>query len=120
MIIANQRPLNRWKNRVSVILEKVRGQIDISKLRAILLLEEDFNTLNKLIFNMRLIPSLKYKKYISHEVIDERSYSAIYIALNKKLVLDIVNQEKRPIVVISVDLTNCYNEIAYLIASLTY
>jgi len=41
-----------------MILEKKRGQIDVAKLRVILLLEVDFNALKKLIFNTRLMPSL--------------------------------------------------------------
>ena len=103
------------------MLEKVRGQIDIFKLRVILLLESDFNTLNKLVFNMRLIPSLEYKKAIPYKIIGEkRDYLAIYIALNKKLVSDIVNQVKIPTIVISADATSCYNQIAHPIASISY
>jgi len=40
------------------MLEKKRGQIDVAKLRVILLSEVDFNALKKFIFNTRLIPSL--------------------------------------------------------------
>ena len=41
---------------------------------------------------MRLILSLKYKKDMPYEIIGRRrGYSAIYIALNKKLVSDIAN-----------------------------
>jgi len=70
---------------------------------------------------MRLIPSLEYKKDIPYKIIGgRRDHLAIYVLLNKKLVLDIANQEKRPTVVILADTTNCYNQIAYLIVSLTY
>ena len=110
MVIANQRPLDRWKNGVSVILEKIRRQIDISKLRVILLLEADFYDLNKLVFNIRLILSLEHKKAIPYEIIGRRrGHSAIHVALNKRLVLDIANQEKRPTIVISADVTNYYD-----------
>ena len=41
------------------MLEKERGNINIAKLRAILLLEADFNGLNKIIFNSRVLPALE-------------------------------------------------------------
>jgi len=47
------------------MLEKTRGQIKVTKLRVILLLEVDFNTLNKLVFNFKLMLSLEDKKVIS-------------------------------------------------------
>ena len=64
----------------------------MSKLRVILLLEADFNTLNKLVFNSKLMPSLEDKKVIPYEIIGGiRRHSAVYVILNKKLVLDMVN-----------------------------
>ena len=69
---------------------------------------------------MRLILSLKYKKAIPHKIIGRRrGHLAIYIVSNKKLVLDITNKEKRPTIVISVDITNCYDWIVYPRVSLT-
>ena len=41
------------------MLEKERGNINIAKLIAILLLEADFNELNKIIFNLRVLPTLE-------------------------------------------------------------
>ena len=58
MVIANRTLLERYRQSISVMLEKKRGQIDVAKLRVILLSEVDFNALKKLIFNTRLIPSL--------------------------------------------------------------
>ena len=46
------------------MLEKVFGIIDTKKLREILLLEADFNTLHNIIFNRRVIPILEYFKGI--------------------------------------------------------
>ena len=54
------------------MLEKKESQIAVSKLRAILLLEADFNTINKIIFNTRLIPNLERNELIPHEIIGER------------------------------------------------
>ena len=66
------------------MLEKKDNQIIVSKLRAIFLLEVDFNAVNKIIFNMQLIPFLEYKGLILDEIIrGRRNQSAIYIAINK-------------------------------------
>ena len=85
-------PLERWQNRVSIILEKSTGNIQVSKLRAILLLEADFNALNKIVFNNRTISNLEASNSIPYEVIGgRRGQSSIHVALNKKLVCDISN-----------------------------
>ncbi len=43
-------PLARWGNGLTVLLEKVFGNIYIDKMRAICLLEADYNWLNKYVF----------------------------------------------------------------------
>ena len=74
------------------MLEKVAGNINVQKLRAILLLEVDFNAMHKIIFNNRLIPSIEADKAIPMEVIGgRRSQAATHLALNKKLIADITN-----------------------------
>ena len=74
------------------MLEKVRGNIDMFKLRAILLLKANFNSLNKIIFNRRVLLRLKAKKEILYEIMSRRrGQSSLHIALNKKLVADYSN-----------------------------
>jgi hypothetical protein len=43
-------PLARWENGLSAMLEKTKGVIQVDKLRAILLMEADFNFYNGLLF----------------------------------------------------------------------
>ncbi len=50
-------PLARWGIVLTVLLEKVAGNNFIHKLRAICLLEADFNWINKIIFAKRMIGS---------------------------------------------------------------
>ena len=70
---------------MSIILEKSTENVYVSKLRAILLLEADFNALNKIIFNGQALPSIEASKSISSEVLrGRRGQSSIYVALNKK------------------------------------
>ena len=54
------------------MLEKLAGNVNVVKLRAILLLEADFNTLNKIVFNGRAILLIEALKTIPYEVIEER------------------------------------------------
>ena len=79
------------------MLEKSHNNISVTKLRTILLLKADFNALNKIVFNIRLIPLLEHKESIPHEIIGGRwNQSAIYVVINKKLTADIANQWKLP------------------------
>ena len=47
--------LIRWAKGLMVMLEKLAGVIRVNKLRALLLMEADFNSVNKLIFGHRMI-----------------------------------------------------------------
>ena len=71
------------------MLEKKQGEINVFKLRGILLLDADFNAIYKITFNTRLIPTVEAKDMIPREIMGERrGISVIYIALNKKLLVD--------------------------------
>ncbi len=50
--------LNRWKKRIQVILEKKQGLIRVDKLRAILLMEADFNFMNKFFIGYKMMSRL--------------------------------------------------------------
>ena len=53
------------------------------------------------------------------EIIGGRqSQAATYLALNKKLIAGIANVRKLPTITICIDVTNCYNRVAYPFASL--
>ena len=54
------------------MLEKSPGNYTVEKLRALLLLEADFNGLHKINFNGRLMPSLEASSAIPQEIIGER------------------------------------------------
>jgi hypothetical protein len=47
--------LERWKEGLTCILEKVPGNCLVNKLREILLMEADFNANNKIIFGERMM-----------------------------------------------------------------
>ncbi len=47
--------LERWSNGLSVMLEKMFGVHLVSKLRAILLMEADFNAMNKEVYGVQML-----------------------------------------------------------------
>ena len=53
---------------VSIMLEKKANILLVEKLRTILLLEADYNTLNKIIFNTRIIPMMEERNDIPYIV----------------------------------------------------
>ena len=103
------------------MLEKKYGEINMPKLRAILLLEEDFNAISKIVFNTRLILRLEDKESIPREIIiSRRGKSAIHIALNKKLLADIFNQSKLLYIMISMGASNYFDRVAYPVTRMIY
>ena len=73
-----------------MILEKVPGNYEVDKLRALLLLEADFNVPRKINFNRVVIPSLEASSVISREIIGgTRLQVATHLSLSKNLIADI-------------------------------
>ena len=101
------------------MLEKLASSVNDQKLRAILLLEVDFNAMYEIIFNSRLILNIEIKAAIPIEVIGgRRIQSATHLALNEKLIANIANVRKVPTIMICVDAMNYYDRVAHLFASL--
>ena len=57
---------------MSIMIEKFPGNVNVSKLRVALLLEADFNALNKIIFNSCLMPTLEITNSILSKIIGGR------------------------------------------------
>jgi len=65
------------------------------------------------------MPVLEEKSIIPYEIIGRRqTQSATHLVLNKKLIVDIANVRKRPIVTICTDTINYYDRVVYPFASL--
>ena len=78
------------------------------------------NGLYKINFSVRLLPILESQRIIPYEIIGGRREQAVHhIALNKTLIADCGNIIKMPIIMISADVINCFDCIAYFFASLT-
>ena len=112
--------LERWSNGLCVMLEKMFGCRLVSKLRAILLMEADFNTANKEIFGNRMLETARQNNLMPEEIFSERGRMATDGALAKVLFYDISRQMKKAAGIASVDASNCYDRIAHAIASLVF
>eukprot|EP00804_Cyclotella_cryptica_P006975 CCRYP_007113-RA/>CCRYP_007113-RA protein AED:0.75 eAED:0.75 QI:0/-1/0/1/-1/0/1/0/1178 len=102
------------------MLEKQPGVRLISKLRAILLMEADFNAANKILFGNRMLNQIRKYKLMPEEIFSERQRTADDGILAKVLFYDISRQLRAPAALASVDAANCYDRVAHAIASLVF
>ena len=102
------------------MLEKVMGVKLISKLRAILLMEADFNAANKILYGERMLDNARKYKLMPDEVFSERGKEATDGGISKQLFFDIARQLRRPAALASVDAANCYDRVAHAISSLVF
>ena len=104
---------SRWGVGLNVLLEKIAGVALVNKLRAILLMEADFNMHNKFVFANRMMEVAREHNLIPEEQFAEKQSDCQDGVFMKKLVTDISRQQKKPIGVISADAANCYDRIAH-------
>eukprot|EP00804_Cyclotella_cryptica_P020061 CCRYP_014882-RA/>CCRYP_014882-RA protein AED:0.23 eAED:-0.35 QI:0/-1/0/1/-1/1/1/0/117 len=95
--------LSRWKSGLCVMIEKSPGVKLISKLRAILLMEADFNAANKIIFGQRMLSNVRQYNLMPEEIFSEKQCMADDGILAKTLFYDISRQLKAPAALASVD-----------------
>ena len=92
----------------------------VTKLRAILLMEADFNSSNKIIFGERMLDNARRSGFMPEEIYSERGKMADDGSLAKVLFYDIVRQSRLSAALASIDAANCYDSIAHAIASLVF
>ncbi len=118
--LAHAIQLERWSHGLSVMLEKTLGVTLVSKLRAILLMEADFNATNKIVYGNRMMKNVRRFNRMPEEIFSEKNRMADDGTLCKTLFYDIMRQARVPAAIASVDASNCYNRIAHAIASLVF
>ena len=109
----------RWAKGLSVMLEKIAGVALVTKLRAILLMEADFNYHNKLIFGKRMMDLARQHDLVPEEIYSEKGKTSEDAILHQVLAYDIARQTRAPFIVASVDAAQCYDRIAHAMAALT-
>eukprot|EP00956_Cyclotella_meneghiniana_P034366 scaffold104037_cov45-Cyclotella_meneghiniana.AAC.3 len=111
-------PMDRWGSALTVLLEKEFGNIYLEKMRAICLLEADFNWLNKLIFAKRMMDQAYDNGLVPVEQFARRGVQASHGVLCKVLFCDMMRALHEMAGIPSVDLGNCYDAVAHPIASI--
>jgi hypothetical protein len=85
----------QWQKGVTVMPEKKQGVILVNTLRAILLMEADFNFANKTIFGCRMMHFTKDRNEIAEECAgSHQHHDATNVALNCHLFCNIARQKK--------------------------
>ena len=102
------------------MLEKMFGVRLVSKLRAILLKEADFNAMNKEVYGVRMLDNAQQYNLIPKEIFSKKNRTADNGGLAKTLFYDIARQMRTPAAIASVDAAKCYNRIAHAMASLIF
>jgi hypothetical protein len=101
-----------------VLLEKVFGNIFIDKMRAICLLEADYNWLNKLVFAKRMMARARSEGIVPLEQFAKAGTQAAEGVLATGFFCDIVRALHLTAGVQSVDLGNCYDAVAHPVANI--
>ncbi len=112
--------LERWANGLLVMLAKMFGVRLVSKLRAILLMEADFNAMNKEVCGVRMLKEARKYKLIPEEIFSEKNRTANVGGFAKTLFYNIVCQLRIPAAIKLVDVSNCYDRIAHAMALLIF
>ena len=111
-------PPTRWSCGLQVMLEKVAGVALVNKLRAILLMEADYNFFNKWVFGYMAINRLYEQGYIPEDQYSQRESTAEDARLDSRLTMDISRQLCIPLATVSVDADKCYDRINHITMSL--
>ena len=102
-----------------MMLEKIAGMALVTKLRAILLMEANFNFHNRLIFGDHMTKLARESGLVPEEIYSEKGKTAEDAILQQVLLFDIARQLRRPLLVASVDAAQCYDRMAHAAAALT-
>jgi hypothetical protein len=100
-----------------VLLEKVPGVALVDKLRAILLMEGDFNFYNKWIFGHVVVNKLYSIGYIPEDQYSKKGSMVEDSKLDKRLTMDLSRQFWQSLVAVSADADKCYDRINHIIMS---
>ena len=111
-------PLARWGTGITVLLEKVPGNIHIDKMRAICLFKADYNYLTKFFFS-----NLMMNKALDAGIVPADQFAKCGSQANQGVVVsglfcDIARSLHKTAAIESVDLANCYDAVAHPIVSI--
>jgi hypothetical protein len=118
--LAHAVQLERWLRRLSVMLEKTLGVTLVMKLRAILLMEGDFNATNKIVYGVQMMSNAREHHLMPKEIFSKKNRMANNGTLRKTLFYNITQKTQVPAAIALVNASNCYNRIAHPMALLIF
>ena len=112
-------PLRRWSTGLTVMIEKLPGVTLVNKLRAILLMEADFNFGNRLIIGKKMVQGLEKKQFFPQDSFGSRNnLCAIEVPVCRALFFDVVRQRKYNAALGSYDAQSCYDRVVHSFTSM--
>jgi hypothetical protein len=120
VVIPHTIQLERWSCGLSVMLEKTLGVTLVIRLRAILLMEADFNATNKIVYGNRMMAKAREHALMPEEIFSKRNRMADDGTLSKTLFCNLARQARAPAAIASIDASICYDRIAHSMASLVF
>ncbi len=111
--------LSHYQSGLKVILEKKAGTIHVNLLRAILLMEANFNAAMKILLGHCMICNAIKNRAIPQECFGSLpEHMAIQVSLNRCLIADVSQQWHSTLALTSVDCDTCYNSVGHAPASI--
>ncbi len=101
-----------------MLLEKIPGVALVDKLRAILLMEGDFNFFNKWLFGHIAVGKLYKIGYVPEDQYSKKNSTAEDSKLGNHLTMDLSHQFCQSMVAVSADADKCYDRINHIVMSL--
>jgi hypothetical protein len=98
-----------------VLLEKVLGVALVDKLRAILLMEGDFNFFNKWLFGRIAVGKLYEIGYVPEDQYSKKNSTAEDSKLDNRITMDLSCQFRQPMVAVSADADKYYKRINHIV-----
>ncbi len=105
--------LARWGKGLTVLLEKILGNIFVHKLRVICLLEADFNWWNKLIFAKRMMQQALQDGHIPQECFTKKHCHCNYVVLIKQFFCNSSRSLHHPASLGECNFGDCYDRAAH-------
>jgi hypothetical protein len=106
-------PLAWWGKGLTVLLEKILGNVFVHKLRAIWLLEADFNRQNKLIFAKQMMQQAGWDRAIPKECFAKKHSTCNDTVLAKQFFCDSSCSLHHPAGLGECNFGNCYDQAAH-------
>ena len=119
LILRTGHPIERWKNVITLLIEKSRGNISFDKMRAIEVFEADFNWTLKKLLSQRLMKKAREDGTLPEEAYAIAGTSATEVTLTRILWCDVNHFQHKSHALVSADLGQCYDSVAHVPCSLS-